>query len=423
MPPHAKLTSEFMDASIKESKGDPNYPPPVVCDSVTENSEEFYRHLWEEQMEVNARKDKFLALLSHELRNPLAPLLTAVNILQRQALTEAEESKALLIVERQARQMAHLVDDLYEVSRFTAGKIVLRKELVDLRVVVERAVESSRPLMDERGHELLISLPDLPLWLQADPNRLEQAFLNVLSNAAKYTPDHGCVWVQLAAENDSAVLRIRDSGRGIAPELLPVVFDFFTQADSHPAGPQCGLGIGLALVKSFIELHGGNVTAHSDGLGCGSDFRMELPGLKRSKTSAARRAAVQAANPLRVLVVDDNADCANTLKLLLQVSGHQSCAAYDGVEALELAQHYRPSVIFLDIGLPDLNGYDVAKRLRDHAETKESVIIALTGFGGSDVRARSEKAGFDYHLTKPVDARRLRELLAEVGQRILQRIR
>jgi len=294
MPSQLKPNYDVMRDGAAKSDGD---GPAYEHAKTTDASEDFYRHLWEEQMEVNARKDKFLALLSHELRNPLAPLLTAVNLLQRHSLNKTEQTKAVQIVERQARQLARLVDDLFEVSRFTAGKIALRKELVDLRIVMERAIEASQPLMDEREHELLVSIPGVPLWLYADAGRLQQAFLNLFNNAAKFTPDRGCVWVELAQEHSTAVLRVRDSGRGIAPELLPVIFDFFTQANSHPAGPQLGLGIGLALVKTFIELHGGNVTAHSDGLGRGADFRVELPGVAHTAGPTAR--PVPKRNPLQ----------------------------------------------------------------------------------------------------------------------------
>jgi CheY-like chemotaxis protein/two-component sensor histidine kinase len=380
--------------------------------------EEFYRHLWEEQMEVNARKDKFLAVLSHELRNPLAPLLTAVNLLQERPPEDPVQASAVQVIERQTRQLAHLVDDLFEVSRFTAGKILLRKETVDLRVVVERALEVARPLIDERGHDLQVSLPDVPLWLHADPQRLEQAFLNLFINAAKYTPDHGRVWVQLTADQENAVLRVRDSGRGISPELLPVIFDFFTQGDSHPAGPQAGLGVGLSLVKSFVDLHGGRVRAHSEGVGRGADFTVEVPGVVRTDKACARPLLAKPPHSLRVLVVDDHADAATSLKLLLQLSSHTPHVAYTGLEAIETAKQICPDVILLDIGLPDMSGYDVAQRLRKQPETQDAVIIALTGFGNPSDREQAESAGCDSHLIKPVDGKRLQDVLAEAARAI-----
>ena len=384
----------------------------------TAQSENSYQRLWEEQLELNARKDKFLAVLSHELRNPLAPLLTAVNLLQQHRPKDPIQANAIQIIERQARQLAHLVDDLLDVSRFTSGKIVLRKEMIDLRAVVERAIEGARPLIDARQHDLSVSLPTDPLWLHADPARLEQAFLNLLNNAAKYTSDHGCIWLELTATGDRALLRVRDSGCGISPESLPIIFEFFAQVDSNPSCRQAGLGIGLALVKVFVELHGGTVTATSDGEGRGADFTVELPGLAHPQRNAHKRQATEAIHPLRVLVVDDNADAANTLKLLLELSGHQSQAVYTGVEAVEAAQSFRPDVILLDIGLPDLSGYDVAEWFRSQLETHDTIIVALTGFGSSSDRQQAEKSGCNYHLTKPVDLKRLQVLMTEASRMI-----
>jgi CheY-like chemotaxis protein len=375
-----------------------------------------YRRMWQEQLEANIAKDRFLAALSHELRNPLAPLLTAVNILQ-QPLEEVERSKVVSIIERQAQQLAHLVDDLFDVSRFTAGKITLHLELVDLRGVVERAIESSRPYMAERRHEVLISMPDEPLWLNADPRRLEQAFLNVLNNSGRYTPQGGCIWIQLFEHGESAIVKVRDSGRGIAPESLSTIFDFFAQADGRLAEAKgLGLGIGLALVKNFVELHGGTVHAHSDGIGCGADFVIKIPGVIRRHLPKTRNHVAQSAHPLNLLIVEDNADAAKTLSRLLELSGHHLRIAHEGREAVTVARECRPTAILLDIGLPDISGYDVARMLRDQAETKDAIIIALTGFGGQDGTAKSEQAGIDHTLTKPVSAKTLNELLATVSE-------
>jgi CheY-like chemotaxis protein len=379
-------------------------------------SRQDYRRMWEEQVEANIAKDRFLAALSHELRNPLSPLLTAVSLLQ-QPLEEVERSKIVSIIERQAKQLAHIVDDLFDVSRIMAGKTTLHLELVDLRGVVERAIESSRPYMVERRHEVLISMPEEPLWLNADPRRLEQAFLNVLNNSGRYTPQGGCIWIQLFEHGESAVVKVRDSGRGIAPESLATIFDCFAQADGRLAeAKDLGLGIGLALVKNFVELHGGTVHAHSDGIGCGADFVIKIPGVIRRHIPKTRNHVAQSAHPLNLLIVEDNADAAKTLSRLLELSGHQLRIAHKGREAVAVARECRPTAILLDIGLPDISGYDVARMLRDQAETKDAIIIALTGFGGHDGTAKSEQAGIDHTLTKPVSAKTLNELLATVGE-------
>ncbi|MCY2989177.1 MAG: hybrid sensor histidine kinase/response regulator, partial [Planctomycetota bacterium] len=320
------------------------------------------------------RKDEFLAMLSHELRSPLAPIANAVQLLGLQRGSESPiQQQARGIIERQMGQLQHLVDDLLEVSRITTGRVQLRREQVAVSNIVEVAVETARPLIEQRRHELTVSLPPEPIWLHADAARLEQVVVNLLTNAAKYTEEGGHVWLTVQQEGQECVLRVRDTGPGIAPALLPRIFDLFTQAKRSLDRSEGGLGIGLALVQQLTELHGGKVEATST-LGQGSEFVVRLP-VTPTNTPPLRSSVTETAQPttrpLRVLVVDDNVDTVLSFSMLLEADGHNVRTAHDGLEAVQAALDYRPDLVLLDIGLPGLNGYEVAKRLRQDPGLKK----------------------------------------------------
>jgi CheY-like chemotaxis protein/two-component sensor histidine kinase len=321
------------------------------------------------------------------------------------------------VIDRQVVQLARLVDDLLDVSRITRGKIALRKEPLDLATVVARAVETSRPLLDGRRHELTVALPPGPVRVEADAARLTQVVGNLLNNAAKFTDEGGHIRLTVEPDGDGAVVRVRDDGLGIAADLLPRVFDLFTQGDRSLARSEGGLGIGLTLVKSLVEMHGGTVSAHSDGPGSGSEFVVRLPVVQArfaSPTGDGRggQADGQASPSRRVLVVDDNADTAESLALLLRVKGHEVRTAHDGATALQDAGAFQPEVVLLDLGLPRMDGYEVARRLRAQVGLRKALLVALTGYGQEEDRRRAEEAGFDAHLTKPADPTALQRLLA-----------
>jgi PAS domain S-box-containing protein len=366
--------------------------------------------------DLHRRKDEFLAMLSHELRNPLAPILNAVHLLGLQKDENQLQRQARTIIERQVTQLTRLVDDLMEVSRITTGRVQLRQDRVVVSGIVERAVETARPLMDQHRHELTVSLPPQPIWLYADVARLEQVVVNLLTNAAKYTVEGGHIWLTVQQEGDVCVLRVRDTGVGIAPELLPRIFDLFTQADRSLARSQGGLGIGLALVQRLVEMHRGTVDVYS-ALGHGSEFVVRLPVMLTAEPqppSTPPETATPTGPSLRVLVVDDNVDTAETLAMLLTGSGHEVWTAHTGPTALAAAFGYRPDVMLLDIGLPELDGFEVAKRLRQHLVLHKIVLVAMTGYGQETDRQRSQEAGFDHHLVKPVDFGKVLQLLATV---------
>ena len=366
--------------------------------------------------DLHRRKDEFLAMLSHELRNPLTPILNAVHLLSLQPDENPIQHKARTIIERQVGQLAHLVDDLLEVSRFTTGRIRLHQEDVDARQIVERAVEAVRHLIDRRKHELTVSLPSDPIWLRVDATRIEQVVVNLLNNAAKYTDEGGNIWLSMQREADFAVLRVRDTGVGIAPDLRPNIFDLFTQANRTLDRAQGGLGIGLTLVKKIVELHSGTVEAKSAGIGQGSEFMVRLPILvsQRPQESKTFRIAEPSTQTSRVLVVDDNVDAADTIVLLLRQSGHDVRAVYSGEAALSAVEEYQPNIVILDIGLPEMDGYEIARRLRQRPQLANVWLIAMTGYGTDSDRQRSQEAGFDHHLVKPVDPQKVEELLARL---------
>jgi len=374
--------------------------------------------LYHALQEADRRKDEFLAMLSHELRNPLAPILNAVQLLQLQKGENSVQQRARAIIERQVGQLTHLVDDLMEASRTITGRIQLRQEQVAVSGIVERAVETARPLIDQRGHELTVSLPPDPICLYADASRLEQVVTNLLTNAAKYTNEGGHISLSVQQEGDNAVLRVRDTGLGIDPAFLPHVFDLFTQAERSADRSQGGLGIGLALVKRLVEMHGGTIGVSST-LGQGSEFVVSLvarePGAPSLETQPTPTEIAQPTGPvLRVLVVDDNVDAATALEMLVEKSGHRACKAHTGPAALAAALDYRPDVMLLDIGLPELDGFEVARRIRQQPVLHNIVLVALTGYGRETDRQRSQEAGFDHHLVKPVDFGKVLQILATV---------
>jgi PAS domain S-box-containing protein len=377
--------------------------------------------------EADRRKDEFLAMLAHELRNPLAPIRTANRILQEAGPADPLFERNRGIIERQVEKMARLVDDLLDVSRITRGQVRLERGPADLREVVAHAVEAAHPLIEAQGHELSLCLPEAPVVIEADRLRLEQVVTNLLNNAARYTDCGGRITAELQRAGSEAVLRVRDTGRGIGPELLPHVFELFTQGERGLDRSQGGVGIGLTLVKRLVELHGGTVDAMSDGPGRGAEFIVRLPiGTALDEEGGANRpdphersagavcgSSAAMGRSRRVLVVDDNRDGADALVELLELWGYEAHAVYDGARALEAARRLRPAVVFLDIGMPGTDGYQVARQLRGDPELRSAALVALTGYGRSEDRERAAEAGFDLHLTKPVDPRRIRAFLSE----------
>ncbi len=363
--------------------------------------------------DIDRRKDEFLAILAHELRNPLAPIRNSLHILRLSSSHDPVCERVGDMMERQVNHMVRLVDDLLEVSRITRGKIDLRKECVDMASVVRSSIETSRPLIDAVGHQLSVEFPEEPLMVEGDPVRLAQVFANLLNNAAKYTDPGGRIGIHGSRENGDAVIAVTDTGAGMTRDMLPRIFEMFTQIDRHADRAQGGLGIGLTLVKSLVEMHGGNVWAHSDGPGRGSEFVVRLP--LSSARAAEHPDAIEEAgrvSPRRVLVVDDNHDAAESMGILLKLLGADVQVAYGGSDALEVIGAYQPAVVLLDIGMPGMDGHEVARRIRQQPQFRDVMLIALTGWGQEEDRRRSQTAGFDYHLTKPADVEALQKLLA-----------
>jgi PAS domain S-box-containing protein len=371
-----------------------------------------------ELAEANRRKDEFLATLAHELRNPLAPVLNGIHLLRLEQTVSPNGQQAIGMIERQTKQLARLVDDLLDVSRITKGKVTLRKERVELHTVVNHAVETVRPLVDSRKHQLSVSLPSESIWLDADPARLQQVVGNLLNNAAKYTEPGGYIRLTGEREGSEVIIRVRDTGIGILSEMLPRIFETFVQGDRAGERAQGGLGIGLTLAKSLVEMHGGKIEARSPGVGKGSEFVVRLPVVPEVQPLAlatVEKREGAKAHPLRLLIVDDNQDTVASLAMLLQLYGHDVMTADSGPAGLEAALANERDVIMLDIGLPSIDGYEVAKRIRAH--TAKPVLIAMTGYGQPEDRQKSKEAGFDYHLTKPVDPDRLQDLLGKIGSK------
>jgi signal transduction histidine kinase len=380
--------------------------------------EEALRQSEQSLKEANRRKDEFLAMLAHELRNPLAPVRNGLQVLKFSTRMDGTVQQLVGMMERQVQHMVRLIDDLLDVSRITRGKITLHKEPVPLATVVARAVEASRPLIDARHHTLQVSMPRETLTVSADSTRLAQVFTNLLNNAAKFSEEHGRIRLVVEREGNEAVIRVGDNGAGIRPDLLPQVFDLFVQGDQTLDRTQGGLGIGLTLVKSLVEMHDGTAQAASDGPGTGSEFIVRLPLHRAAQPSAEQGppedAGARPSASRRVLVVDDNRDSADSLAMLLKLHGNDVRTAYDGPSALEAVPAYRPDLIFLDIGLPRMNGYEVGRRVRGLPQFKDVPLIALTGYGSEGDRRRSEENGFDFHLVKPVDLVALQDLLAKL---------
>ena len=376
--------------------------------------EEELRRRAEELLAADRRKDQFLAMLAHELRNPLAPIRNAVELMRQVETIDPTFQPSREMVERQVKHLGRLVDDLLDVSRITQGSIRLRKEVVDVGTIVQRAVEGSRPLIESRAHTVSLRLPAEPLRLEADATRLEQVISNLLNNAAKYTMPGGQIWVTAVREGEEAVVRVRDTGIGVPPDVLDRVFEPFVQQSSGSlARTEGGLGVGLTLVRSLVEMHGGQVEASSAGLGQGSEFVVRLPAqLPAEATLPAEPAAANAPRPLRVLVVEDNIDAAESLATLLRLWNHDVSVVHDGRTALEAAREQQPEVVLLDIGLPGLDGYQVARRLREELHLDHTLLVAMTGYGQPEDRRRSREAGIQYHFVKPVEPLVLRNLLA-----------
>ncbi len=391
------------------------------------NLERKTREQAEALADLHRRKDEFLAMLSHELRNPLAPISNAVHLLGFQRSSETPiQREACDIIRRQVGQLQRLIDDLLEVSRITTGRVQLRRERVAVSGIIESAVESVGPLIDQHRHELSVAMPPGPIWLYADAARLEQVLINLLTNAAKYTEEGGQIWLNAeldAADESSAnevIIRVRDTGVGIPESLLPRIFDLFTQAERSLDRSKGGLGIGLAVVQRLTELHGGRVEAYSK-LEQGSEFVVRLPLAPHDAPAPppGPEVAPSTSRPLRVLVVDDNVDAAQTLEMLLKSSRHEVRMAHDGPSTLDVASEFQPNVVVLDIGLPRMDGYEVARRMRQIPSYKDVVLVALTGYGQDSDRQTSRNAGFDHHMVKPADFAKLQQILADVAERLI----
>jgi signal transduction histidine kinase/ActR/RegA family two-component response regulator len=364
--------------------------------------------------EADRRKNEFLAILAHELRNPLAPIRNAVQVLSLQDPPDPSVQWPREVIERQVQQLNRMVDDLMDVSRITQSKFHLQKEPVEVASVIARAVEISQPLIDGRQHRLTVLPPSEPIWLEGDRLRLTQVVSNLLNNAAKYTEERGQIWLSAERKGNEALIRVKDTGIGIPSELLPRVFEPFIQEERSPDRSHGGLGIGLALVRSLVELHGGKVEAFSAGRSKGSEFVLQFPVLPEVPSAGTMRTNDSSGAKLpgrRILVVDDNIDSAETLGLLLRLGGHEVQTAHSGHSALESARLNRPDIVMLDIGMPGMDGLEVARRLRDDLGLTDVLLVAMTGYGQDEDRRRSQIAGFNSHLVKPVDLECLNALL------------
>jgi PAS domain S-box-containing protein len=362
--------------------------------------------------EADRRKDVFLATLSHELRNPLAPLRTAAEILRAPGALPAQLEWAQIVIQRQVRHMAMLLDELLDVSRITQGKLQLKRQRVRLAEVVDSALEAARPVIDRKRHRLSVQLPADDVWLDVDALRVSQVLSNLLTNAGKYTDSGGAIALDASVNGPDLTLRVRDNGIGIAPDALNRVFGMFSQVEDNASRSEGGLGIGLALAKGLVQLHGGRISARSEGAGRGSEFSVELSAVIGCEAPAPVAQATPASSPRRrVLIVDDNKDAADSLALLLQLAGHETRVAYSGQGGLTAAASFRPEAAFLDIGMPQMDGYELATALRRQREGADTYLVALTGWGQDADRQRSREAGFDHHMTKPVDLAAVMALL------------
>lgn len=367
--------------------------------------------------DANRRKDEFLAILAHELRNPLAPIRNAAEVLRHVESPDAIIATARDVIDRQVDQMVRLIDDLLDVSRITTDKLELRREHVELQKVVRQSLATTHSFVEASGHEVTVSLPDTPLKLDADPVRLAQILDNLLTNACKYTDKNGRIAVSANRVDGWVEIRVKDNGIGIPPEHLPRLFEKFSQVQSALERSQGGLGIGLSLVQGLVRMHGGSVTAHSDGPGTGAEFVVRLPALLEEESALkpfAGHAPPAPSIKRRILVVDDNVDSATTLAMLLSMHGHEVDVAFDGLHAIESANRLQPDVILLDLGMPKLNGYDACRRIREEPWSRHTLLVAVTGWGQENDRRRTSEAGFDAHIVKPVDVSMLEEVLVSL---------
>jgi PAS domain S-box-containing protein len=394
----------------------------VYCLIVTDLTEQKRR---DQLLSEGRRKDEFLAMLAHELRNPIAPIRYAAARLRTKDPTPEKLDWARNVIDRQVDHLTRLIDDLLDVSRITRGRVSLNLEPIDVDAIVARAVEAARPLIEARKQDLIISRPGRRLRVNGDATRLAQVISNLLNNASKFTREGGRLGVEVEAEAEAGTpasvrIIVSDEGAGIDPAALPEMFNLFVQADSTPGRAQGGLGIGLTLVRSFVEMHGGTVTGASDGLGRGSRFTVRLPLLveaaeRETVSGGAERAATPGVRPRRILIVEDSRDVAESLSGWLEDEGHEVRLAWTGAEALQEASAFRPEVVFVDIGLPDISGHDLARKLRQMPALRDAVLVALTGYGQEDDRRRSHAAGFDHHWVKPLTFENLSELLSSPG--------
>ena len=366
--------------------------------------------------DADRRKDEFLATLSHELRNPLAPIRNALELIRRARHDAALTDHALAVLERQVQQLVRLTDDLLDVSRITRNKIELRHDWLDLRSVIRSAIEAIEPLSNASGHVVTVELPSFPVWLYADFTRLAQAFANLLNNAVKYTDRGGRICVTASTEEDQAVVTIADTGIGIDPELLPSIFDMFVQIDQGSSRARSGLGIGLALTKRLVELHDGDIVAASGGPGAGATFIVRLPLAEVAKPEQQRVEVAQPTAHCRVLVAEDIPDAAEMMRLMIGCMGHDVRVAVDGVQAVAIAQEFQPQVALLDIGMPRMDGYEAARQIRA-ALGQRVLLVALTGWGQEEDQRRAYSAGFDRHVTKPAEPAVLESILASFAER------
>jgi signal transduction histidine kinase/CheY-like chemotaxis protein len=375
------------------------------------------RALLVERELANLRKDEFLATLAHELRNPLAPIRNSLQILRLTSCQDDASQHICDMMDRQVNLMVRLVDDLMEVSRITRGKIEIRREPVELASLIRSAVETSRPMIDAANTHLQVSIPAETITVLGDPMRLSQVFANLLNNAAKYTNQRGQIWVSASVQGKNVAVSIRDTGIGIPSDMLPYIFDMFMQVDRSAGRAQGGLGIGLTLVRTLVELHGGTIEVRSEGTGRGSEFIVSLPIIHQeaSPTPAANNQRVTELPARRILVVDDNVDSAASLGMLLKVLGADVRTEHDGPAALATIETYRPDVVLLDIGMPGMDGFQVAEQIRRREDSDRILLIALTGWGQEQDRRRTHEAGFDHHLVKPADVKVLRTLLTQMN--------
>jgi signal transduction histidine kinase len=366
--------------------------------------------------DADHKKDEFLAILAHELRNPLAPIANCLELMKAAADDAELIRQSRATIERQFTQMVRLIDDLLDISRVGRGKLELRLEQVDLQTVIEQALETARPLAQKQRHQLNVDLPAEPILLKADPIRLSQVFSNLLNNACKFMQPGGKIWLSAKSQGKDVVVSIRDSGVGIPADKLASIFEMFSQVENVQDRAHGGLGIGLTLVRQLTEMHHGSVEAASAGLGQGSEFSVRLPmqaAPSAKGSAAASPAPAKQSQRRKVLVVDDNVDSATTLSMLFSLLGHETRTANDGAQAIKVSEQFLPDLILLDIGLPILNGYEVASRLRAHPQLKDATLIALTGWGHEDDRRRTKEAGFDRHLVKPADLAVVKQILAD----------